>query len=203
MEEENKTIQTIEQKPLSKREMKKLAKQEKKQRKKEQKLADKEFEKNHPLRKRKIAAWIITLVGLLVVCVPGVLFIGAAFLALLAALLGIFLYIILIFGLICFGLGWFIFYATTGKSDINDYFGIAGGIFDWINGLGKFIDSINGYFITIFAGVSVVLEIVGFVLLMTSLSACTKKHKIAYIILMALIMTVSIGLLAYGLLKIF
>ena len=76
MEEKNIIEQKEEQKPLSKREKKKLAKQEKKQKKKEQKLADKEFEKNHPLRKRKIAAWIVELVGLTITAVPGVIFLG-------------------------------------------------------------------------------------------------------------------------------
>ena len=198
MEEEVK----VEEKQLSKREIKKLAKKEKKEHKKEQKAADRAFERSHPLRKRKIAAWIVELVGLVLAAVPAVIILGVFFLALLGYLLGVFLYLILIFGLLLFGLGYLIYAANTEKPSLDGYFGSAVSILNWSNGLMNTLDKLNGWFLVIFGGASLVIEIVGYVLLMTSLSACTKKHKISYIILMSLIITLSIALLAFGLSKV-
>ena len=192
----------VEQKPLSKREQKKLAKQEKKAKKKEQKEADRAYEKSHPLRKRKIAAWIVELVGLLVAMVPAVVIIGVFLIALFAYIWGAILFILLAFGFILFGLGYFIYASTTNEPSPEGYFAIATNVFEWANRLVEWLNKLNGWFLTIFSGISLVLEIVGFVLLMTSLSACSKKHKVAYIILMSLIMALSIGILVYGLTKV-
>lgn len=202
MEEKNIIEQKEEQKPLSKREKKKLAKQEKKQRKKEQKLADKEFEKNHPLRKRKIAAWIVELVGLAITAVPGVIFVGLFIVALLAYILGAFILLILGFGLLCLGLGYLIYAGTVDNPSIEGYFGLSAGIINWGNSLINIINTLDGWFLTIFGGVSLVINIVGFVLLLTSLSACSKKHKVSYIILMVLIILASAGILILGLTKV-
>ncbi len=202
MEEKNIIEQKEEQKPLSKREKKKLAKQEKKQRKKEQKLADKEFEKNHPLRKRKIAAWIVELVGLAITAVPGVIFLGLFIVALLAYILGAFILLILGFGLLCLGLGYLIYAGTVNNPSIEGYFGLSAGIINWGNSLINIINTLDGWFLTIFGGVSLVINIVGFVLLLTSLNACSKKHKISYIILMVLIILASAGILVLGLTKV-
>ena len=202
MEEKNIIEQKEEQKPLSKREKKKLAKQEKKQRKKEQKLADKEFEKNHPLRKRKIAAWIVELVGLAITAVPGVIFVGLFIVALLAYILGAFILLILGFGLLCLGLGYLIYAGTVDNPSIEGYFGLSAGIINWGNSLINIINTLDGWFLTIFGGVSLVINIVGFVLLLTSLSACSKKHKVSYIILMVLIILASAGILVLGLTKV-
>lgn len=201
MEEENKIEQKVEQKPLSKREKKKLAKQEKKQRKKEQKLADKEFERNHPLRKRKIAAWIVELVGLVVAMVPAVVIIGVIFIAICAYIWGALVFLILVFGLLLFGLGYLIYASSVENASFDGYMNIGGSIFNWANGLMNFLDKIDGWFVTIFAGVSLVIEIVGYVLLMTSLPACSKKHKVSYIVLMSLILTLSIAMLIFGITK--
>lgn len=201
MEEENKIEQKVEQKPLSKREKKRLAKQEKKQRKKEQKLADKEFEKNHPLRKRKIAAWIVELVGLVVAMVPAVVIIGVIFIAICAYIWGALVFLILVFGLLLFGLGYLIYASSVENASFDGYMNIGGSIFNWANGLMNFLDKIDGWFVTIFAGVSLVIEIVGYVLLMTSLPACSKKHKVSYIVLMSLILTLSIAMLIFGITK--
>ncbi len=198
MEEELKTTQTVEQKPLSKREKKRLAKKEKKQRKKEQKLADTEFERNHPLRKRRRAAWIVELVGLLVAAVPAVVIIGILIAAILIYIFGAFVFLLLVFGLLLFGLGYLIYANSVEHPSMDGYINIGGSIFNWANGLMNFLDKIDGWFITIFAGVSLVLEIVGYVLLMTSLPACSKKHKVSYIVLMSLILTLSIGMLIFG-----
>lgn len=202
MEEKNIIEQKEEQKPLSKREKKKLAKQEKKQRKKEQKLADKEFEKNHPLRKRKIAAWIVELVGLAITAVPGVIFLGLFIVALLAYILGAFILLILGFGLLCLGLGYLIYAGTVDNPSIEGYFGLSAGIINWGNSLINIINTLDGWFLTIFGGVSLVINIVGFVLLLTSLNACSKKHKVSYIILMVLIILASAGILVLGLTKV-
>lgn len=202
MEEKNIIEQKEEQKPLSKREKKKLAKQEKKQRKKEQKLADKEFEKNHPLRKRKIAAWIVELVGLAITAVPGVIFVGLFIVALLAYILGAFILLILGFGLLCLGLGYLIYAGTVDNPSIEGYFGLSAGIINWGNSLINIINTLDGWFLTIFGGLSLVINIVGFVLLLTSLSACSKKHKVSYIILMVLIILASAGILVLGLTKV-
>ena len=202
MEEKNIIEQKEEQKPLSKREKKKLAKQEKKQRKKEQKLADKEFEKNHPLRKRKIAAWIVELVGLTITAVPGVIFLGLFIVALLAYILGAFILLILGFGLLCLGLGYLIYAGTVDNPSIEGYFGLSAGIINWGNSLINIINTLDGWFLTIFGGVSLVINIVGFVLLLTSLNACSKKHKVSYIILMVLIILASAGILVLGLTKV-
>ena len=202
MEEKNIIEQKEEQKPLSKREKKKLAKQEKKQRKKEQKLADKEFEKNHPLRKRKIAAWIVEFVGLAITAVPGVIFLGLFIVALLAYILGAFILLILGFGLLCLGLGYLIYAGTVDNPSIEGYFGLSAGIINWGNSLINIINTLDGWFLTIFGGVSLVINIVGFVLLLTSLSACSKKHKVSYIILMVLIILASAGILILGLTKV-
>ena len=202
MEEKNIIEQKEEQKPLSKREKKKLAKQEKKQKKKEQKLADKEFEKNHPLRKRKIAAWIVELVGLAITAVPGVIFLGLFIVALLAYILGAFILLILGFGLLCLGLGYLIYAGTVDNPSIEGYFGLSAGIINWGNSLINIINTLDGWFLTIFGGVSLVINIVGFVLLITSLSACSKKHKVSYIILMVLIILASAGILVLGLTKV-
>ena len=202
MEEKNIIEQKEEQKPLSKREKKKLAKQEKKQRKKEQKLADKEFEKNHPLRKRKIAAWIVELVGLTITAVPGVIFLGLFIVALAAYILGAFILLILGFGLLCLGLGYLIYAGTVDNPSIEGYFGLSAGIINWGNSLINIINTLDGWFLTIFGGVSLVINIVGFVLLLTSLSACSKKHKVSYIILMVLIILASAGILILGLTKV-
>ena len=202
MEEKNIIEQKEEQKPLSKREKKKLAKQEKKQKKKEQKLADKEFEKNHPLRKRKIAAWIVELVGLAITAVPGVIFLGLFIVALLAYILGAFILLILGFGLLCLGLGYLIYAGTVDNPSIEGYFGLSAGIINWGNSLINIINTLDGWFLTIFGGVSLVINIVGFVLLLTSLSACSKKHKVSYIILMVLIILASAGILVLGLTKV-
>ena len=202
MEEKNIIEQKEEQKPLSKREKKKLAKQEKKQRKKEQKLADKEFEKNHPLRKRKIAAWIVELVGLTITAVPGVIFLGLFIVALLAYILGAFILLILGFGLLCLGLGYLIYAGTVDNPSIEGYFGLSAGIINWGNSLINIINTLDGWFLTIFGGVSLVINIVGFVLLLTSLNACSKKHKVSYIILMVLIILASAGILILGLTKV-
>lgn len=202
MEEKDKIEQKEEQKPLSKREKKKLAKQEKKQKKKEQKLADKEFEKNHPLRKRKIAAWIVELVGLTITAVPGVIFLGLFIVALLAYILGAFILLILGFGLLCLGLGYLIYAGTVDNPSIEGYFGLSAGIINWGNSLINIINTLDGWFLTIFGGVSLVINIVGFVLLLTSLNACSKKHKVSYIILMVLIILASAGILILGLTKV-
>ena len=202
MEEKNIIEQKEEQKPLSKREKKKLAKQEKKQRKKEQKLADKEFEKNHPLRKRKIAAWIVELVGLTITAVPGVIFLGLFIVALAAYILGAFILLILGFGLLCLGLGYLIYAGTVDNPSIEGYFGLSAGIINWGNSLINIINTLDGWFLTIFGGVSLVINIVGFVLLLTSLNACSKKHKVSYIILMVLIILASAGILVLGLTKV-
>ncbi len=202
MEEKNIIEQKEEQKPLSKREKKKLAKQEKKQRKKEQKLADKEFEKNHPLRKRKIAAWIVELVGLTITAVPGVIFLGLFIVALAAYILGAFILLILGFGLLCLGLGYLIYAGTVDNPSIEGYFGLSAGIINWGNSLINIINTLDGWFLTIFGGVSLVINIVGFVLLLTSLNACSKKHKVSYIILMVLIILASAGILILGLTKV-
>ena len=202
MEEKNIIEQKEEQKPLSKREKKKLAKQEKKQKKKEQKLADKEFEKNHPLRKRKIAAWIVELVGLTITAVPGVIFLGLFIVALLAYILGAFILLILGFGLLCLGLGYLIYAGTVDNPSIEGYFGLSAGIINWGNSLINIINTLDGWFLTIFGGVSLMINIVGFVLLITSLSACSKKHKVSYIILMVLIILASAGILVLGLTKV-
>ncbi len=201
MEEENKIEQKVEQKPLSKREKKRLAKQEKKQRKKEQKLADKEFERNHPLSKRRRAAWIVELVGLVVAMIPAVVIIGTIILALLLYIAGAFVFLLLVFGLLLFGLGYLIYASSVEHPSMDGYMNIGGSIFNTANGLMNFLDKIDGWFITIFAGVSLVIEIVGYVLLMTSLPACSKKHKVSYIVLMSLILTLSIGLLIFGITK--
>lgn len=202
MEEKNIIEQKEEQKPLSKREKKKLAKQEKKQRKKEQKLADKEFEKNHPLRKRKIAAWIVELVGLTITAVPGVIFLGLFIVALAAYILGAFILLILGFGLLCLGLGYLIYAGTVDNPSIEGYFGLSAGIINWGNSLINIINTLDGWFLTIFGGVSLLINIVGFVLLLTSLNACSKKHKVSYIILMVLIILASAGILVLGLTKV-
>lgn len=202
MEEENKIEQKVEQKPLSKREKKRLAKQEKKQRKKEQKLADKEFERNHPLRKRRRAAWIVELVGLGVTAVPGVLIIGLSIAAVAAYILGALIYLFLIFGLLIFGLGYLIYYFSVEHATIDGYFSPGSTVVGWGADLMRFVNGLDGWFLTIFGGVSLVINIVGFVLLLTSLSACSKKHKVAYIILMVLIILVSAGILAFGLTKV-
>ena len=202
MEEKNIIEQKEEQKPLSKREKKKLAKQEKKQKKKEQKLADKEFEKNHPLKKRKIAAWIVELVGLTITAVPGVIFVGLFIVALLAYILGAFILLILGFGLLCLGLGYLIYAGTVDNPSIEGYFGLSAGIINWGNSLINIINTLDGWFLTIFGGVSLVINIVGFVLLLTSLNACSKKHKVSYIILMVLIILASAGILILGLTKV-
>ena len=193
--------QNVEEKPLSKREKKKIAKQEKKALKKEQKAKDREFERNHPLRKRKIAAWIVELSGLLIAAIPAVVIFGIIIVAILAFLWGALVYLLLVFGFIIFGLGYLIYASSVENPSVDGYFNIGGSIINWANGLLNFLDRINGWFITIFAGVSLIVEIVGYVLLMTSLSACTKKHKIAYIILMSLILTLSIGMLIFGITK--
>ena len=192
----------IEQKPLSKREQKKLAKEEKKAKKKEQKEADRAYEKSHPLRKRKIAAWIVELVGLLVAMVPAVVIIGVFLIALFAYIIGAVLFILLVFGFILFGLGYLIYASTTDNPSPEGYFAIGTRVFDWANNLMNWLDKLNGWFLTIFGGVSLIIEIVGFILLMTSLKACSKKHKVAYIILMSLILLLSIGILAFGLTKV-
>ena len=202
MEEEKKVEQQAEQKSLSKRELKKLAKQEKKAKKKEQKEADRAFEKSHPLRKRKIAAWIIELVGLVIAAVPAVIIIGIFLAALAGYLLGAIIYIFLIFGLLLLGLGYFIYASTIDNPSLDGYFEIGGSIFGFSDGLLHIIERLDGWFLTIFGGVAVIIEIVGYVLLMTSLSACSKKHKVAYIILMSLILTLSLGILIYGLTKV-
>ena len=202
MEEENKIEQKVEQKPLSKREKKRLAKQEKKQRKKEQKLADKEFERNHPLRKRRRAAWIIELVGLVVAAVPGVLIVGLFIAALAAYIFGALIIVFLAFGFIFFGLGYFIYAGTVDHATPEGYFGLGTGILDWGNSLMNIINTLNGWFLTIFGGASLVINLVGFILLLTSLDACSKKHKVAYIILMVLIVLASAGILALGLTKV-
>ena len=202
MEEEVKVEEKVEQKPLSKKEQKKLNKAEKKAKKKEQKEADRAFERSHPLRKRKIAAWIVELVGLVVAMVPAVIIIGVFFLALFAFIWGAIVFIVLVFGFIMFGLGYLIYASNVENPSVDGYFKIGTSIFDWGSNLLNILDKLDGWFITIFAGVSVVIEIVGYILLMTSLSALTKKHKIAYIILMSLILTLSIGLLAFGLTKV-
>ena len=198
MEEENK----IEQKPLSKREKKRLAKQEKKQRKKEQKLADKEFEKNHPLRKRKIAAWIVELVGLVIAAVPGVIFVGLFIAALAAYLFGALVLLFLAMGFIFFGIGYLIYAGTTDNPSTAGYFASGTRILDWGNSLINIMNTLNGWFLTIFGGVSLVINLVGFVLLLTSLNACSKKHKVAYIILMVLIILASLGIFVIGLTKV-
>ena len=202
MEEENKIEQKVEQKPLSKREKKRLAKQEKKQRKKEQKLADKEFEKNHPLRKRKIAAWIVELVGLVILAVPGVLFVGLFIAALAAYIVGALVLLFLAMGFIFFGIGYFIYAGSTDNPSVQGYFGIATDILDWGNSLINIMDTLNGWFLTIFGGVSLVINLVGFILLLTSLNACSKKHKVASIILMVLIILASIVIFVLGLTKV-
>lgn len=202
MEEENKIEQKVEQKPLSKREKKKLAKQEKKQRKKEQKLADKEFERNHPLRKRKIAAWIVELVGLVIAAVPGVIFVGLFIAALAAYFFGALVLLFLAIGFIFFGLGYFIYAGTADNPSPQGYFGLGTGIIDWGNSLINIINTLNGWFLTIFGGVSLVINLVGFALLLTSLNACSKKHKVAYIILMVLIILASLGIFVLGLTKV-
>ena len=189
------------QKPLSKKEKKKLAKQEKKAKKKEQKAADREFEKTHPLRKRKIAAWIVELVGLVIALVPAVVIIGVIILALIAYIWGALVYLLLIFGLLLIGIGYFIYAASVDHPSLDGYFNIGGSIFNWANGMMDFLDKVNGYFVTIFAGVSLAIEIVGYVLLMTSLPALSKKHKVSYIILMSLILTLSIAMLIFGITK--
>ena len=202
MEEENKIEQKVEQKPLSKREKKRLAKQEKKQRKKEKKLADKEFERNHPLRKRKIAAWIVELVGLVILAVPGVIFVGLFIAALGAYLIGALVLLVLAIGFIFLGLGYFIYAGTTENPSPEGYFGLGTGIIDWGNSLINIINTLNGWFLTIFGGVSLLINLVGFILLLTSLNACSKKHKVAYIILMVLIILASLGILIIGLTKV-
>ncbi len=190
------------QKPLSKREMKKHAKEEKKARKKEQKEADRAYEKSHPLRKRKIAAWIVELVGLLIAAVPAVVIIGVFIIAFFGYIIGAVLFILLAFGLILFGLGYFIYASIVENPSLDGYFKVGTSIFDWSNNLINSIDKLNGWFLTIFGGVALVINIVGFILLMTSLSACSKKHKFAYIILMSLILILSLGILIYGLTKV-
>ena len=202
MEEENKTIQNVEQKPLSKREKKRLAKQEKKQRKKEKKLADKEFERNHPLRKRKIAAWIVELVGLVILAVPGVIFVGLFIAALGAFIVGALILLLLAMGFIFFGIGYFIYAGTTDNPSPEGYFSSGTRILDWGNSLINIMDTLNGWFLTIFGGVSLVINLVGFILLLTSLNACSKKHKVTYIILMVLIILASVGILVSGLTKV-
>ncbi len=201
MEEEVKVEQQTQPKPLSKKEQKKLSKQEKKAQKKEQKAADRAFERAHPLRKRKITAWIIELVGLVIAAIPAVVIIGTLLLALLIYVFGAIVYVILIFGFLIFGLGYLIYASTVDHPSVDGYFNIGGGIFNFANGLMDFLDKIDGWFVTIFAGISLILEITGYILLFTSLSACTKKHKIAYIILMSLIITLSIAMLAFGITK--
>ena len=190
------------QKPLSRRESKILAKQEKKTRKKEQKEADRAYEKSHPLRKRKIAAWIVELVGLLIAAIPAVVIIGVFIIAFFGYFLGAILFILLAFGLLLFGLGYVIYASVVDNPSLDGYFKIGTSIFDWSNNLINFIDKLNGWFLTIFGGISLIIEIVGFILLMTSLSACSKKHKVAYIILMSLILILSLGILIYGLTKV-
>ena len=197
MEEEVK----VEQKPLSKKEQKKLAKREKKELKRKQKEEDRAFEKAHPLRKRKIAAWIVELVGLGIAMVPAVIIIGLFIAALFFYIVGAIVMIFLIFGLLCFGLGYIIYMNSVSNPSLDGYFGSAMGILNFGNGLINLMDKLDAWFLTIFGGASLVLTITGFILLMTSLSACTKKHKIAYIILMSLIMLLSIGVLTFGLVK--
>ena len=205
MDEEVKEQQPVEQKapqkPLSKKEKKKLAKQEKKAKKKEQKATDREFEKTHPLRKRKIAAWIVELVGLVIALVPAVVIIGTIFIALCAYIFGAFVFLLLVFGLLIFGLGYLIYMNSVEHPSMDGYMNIGGSIINWANGLMNFLDKIDGWFVTIFAGVSLVIEIVGYVLLMTSLPACSKKHKVSYIVLMSLILTLSIAMLIFGITK--
>ena len=201
MDEEVKVEQKEEQQPLSRREQKKLAKQEKKAKKKEKKEADRAFEKSHPLRKRKIAAWIVELVGLVIALVPAVVIIGVIILALLAYIWGAIVYLLLIFGFLLIGIGYFIYAANTENPSPDGYFNIGASIFNWANGMLDFLDKVNGYFVTIFAGVSLAVEIVGYVLLMTSLPALSKKHKVSYIILMSLILTLSIAMLIFGITK--
>jgi cation transport ATPase len=203
MDEEIKEVEKVEEKPLSKREQKKLAKQEKKELKKKQREEERAFELAHPLRKRKRTAWMLELIGLGFAAVPAVLILGLSIVALFAAVWGILVFIVLIMGFIFFGLGYLIYAQSTEHPSTNGYFHIGTSIFDWIANLFNFLNKIQGWFFASFAGISLILEIIGFVLLMTSLNACSKRHKKSYIVLMCLIMTLSIGLLTYGLIKMF
>ena len=130
MEEEIK----VEEKQLSKKEQKKLAKKEKKEQKRQQKEADRAFEKSHPLRKRKIAAWIVELVGFGVAMVPAIIIIGLFIAAIFFYLVGAIVYIFLIFGLLCFGLGYIIYMNSTSNPSIDGYFGLGSGIMNIGNG---------------------------------------------------------------------
>ncbi len=198
MEEEVK----VEEKQLSKKEQKKLAKKEKKELKRQQKEADRAFERSHPLRKRKVAAWIVELVGFGIAMVPAIIIIGLFIAALFFYLVGALVFLFLVFGLLCFGLGYLIYRSSASNPSMDGYFGLGTGIMNIGNNLINLIDFLDKWFLTVCGGVSFALALTGFILLMTSLSACTKKHKIAYIILMSLIMLLSAGVLAFGIVKI-
>ena len=193
----------VQEQPLSKKEQKKLAKKEKKEQRRQQKEADRAFERSHPLRKRKVAAWIVELVGFGVAMVPAIIIIGLFIAALFFYIVGAIVYIFLIFGLLCFGLGYIIYMSSASNPSLDGYFGLGSGILNIGNSLINLIDFLDKWFLTVCGGISFALALTGFILLMTSLSACTKKHKIAYIILMSLIMLLSAGVLAFGIVKFF
>jgi len=192
----------LENKKLSRKERKRLAKQEKKEQKRARKVEDRAFEKQAPKRKLKITAWIIELVGLAIVAVPAILIIGAYVLAFFALVIGVLVFFVFLIGLLIFGIGYFIYANSVEKPTLDGYFAVPTSFFDWATNLVNSINNINGVLLTVFGGLSLAIEIVGFVLLLLSFNSLSKKHKVSYIILMSLIMILSIVILIFGITKI-
>ena len=188
----------VEEKPLSKKERKKKHKEEKRAKKQ----ADKEFERNAGKRVEKRIALIFGILGTVSAFIPVAMFVGASIVALFCFFATFLLTILLVIGLVFFGLGYLIYSSnTSGTPSLDGYFATATGPAEFGSWLMNKVANLDGLLLTIFAGVGLALEIVSLIFICITAKAFTKGHKARNIVLITLSMVVTVVVLVIGVLR--
>ena len=96
--------------------------QQKKEEKKARRQAEKEFERSAGRKAPKILSLIFGIVGFLVGFIPVILLIFTLLFVIICGFASVVLFIIDIFGLLCFGLGYLIYASQASDASLSGYF---------------------------------------------------------------------------------
>ncbi len=199
MDDNDKTLpQEVQVKPLSRKELKKQKKLAKKQKRQE----EKRWEKAAGRKPTKILALIFSIIGFISGLIPIILIVGALIVALLCYMATIFLFIFYIFGIVCFGIGFFIYASGKEGATINQYLAQATVPANFGTDLVNSTLNISGLLTTIFAGVGLALQITALICLFASYKALIKRHKVSYTIWMFIGIIITTAILVWGILNI-
>lgn len=172
--------------------------QQKKEEKKARRQAEKEFERSAGRKAPKILSLIFGIVGFLVGFIPVILLIFTLLFVIICGFASVVLFIIDIFGLLCFGLGYLIYASQASDASLSGYFAPAAKPIEFGTDLFNKVANINGVLTTGFAIFGLVLEVTALILLFISYPALVKRHKVAYTILLCLALVGTLIILIIG-----